>query len=101
MNEDQALERMEGIVARADWLEWGDLFDMREELAAALADTRKLRQRMTELAIERLDSVMIAYHDGARDMQDKCVQAVERCHDAGMAGTIRSIPLPERNFTLL
>lgn len=101
MNSDQALERMEGIVARADWLEWGDLYDMREELAAALADTRKLRQRMAGIAIERLDSLMHAYHDGARDMQDKCVQAVERCHDAGMAGTLRSISLPERNFTLL
>ena len=101
MSEEQALARMEEIVARADWLEWGDLYDMREDLAAALADTRTLRQRMAGIALERLDSLMHAYHDGAKDMQDKCVQAVERCHDAGMAGTIRSIPLPERDFTLL
>jgi hypothetical protein len=37
MSEEQALARMEEIVARADWLEWGDLYDMREDLAAALA----------------------------------------------------------------
>lgn len=98
---EQKLARMEEIVAMNDWLEWGNLFDMREDLAEVLVAFRHMRQRLTDLAVEQLDDVTSAYHDGAKDMQDKCLQAVERCHDAGAAGIIRAIPLPDRIISLL
>lgn len=80
---------------------WKELQNWKLQLNVLFANYRAMRQRMTEMAVENLDSTVIAYHDGAKDMKAKCLHAVERCHDAGAAGLIRSIPLPERALSLL
>lgn len=92
------LNVLEALVKTEHWME---LRHWVPQLNVLFANYRAMRQRMTEMAVEHLDAVAIAYHDGAKDMRDKCQKVLAGSYDAGAAGLVKSVPLPERTLSLL
>lgn len=97
MNEAD-LKVMEALVKTEHWMAFRH---WQKELLSLIADYRYIKQRMTEMAVEHVDAVTIAYHDGAKEMRDRCAKALAGSYDAGAESIVVAMPLPERIISIL